>query len=821
MAARRYLEDYGVRIANNGYAVIPIIPGEKRPYGLKWQTYDGTAEGVEDWLKSGKGSYGVGIKTKDCPAVDIDVLDPKVVEKLQQMVTDITGPTLRRVGLAPKTLLIYQSDEPFPKVDTGFWVDHQDRTVKLEILSDGQQFVAAHIHPDTGKPYKWLEGGSVLDTKREDLPYLSQSQANMIKEAAIRIFMDSGYTKKSNAVQRLSASGYDPDDPFAAVRAKTDISDDQLFGKLMMMPGSEDYDMWFHVGMALYHQYDGGSHGLDLWHQWSAPAPNYDAEALDKKWPTFNIQQKDRPPITARFIIKHARAEETRISEEVLGEVNKGILLATDLKMLQTTCEIIKATQFDMVTREMLVGRVKEKFKKLTGTMPRIGLIRDMTRYESAEVRVMPGWLKNWAYIQHDGTFFNLADRRQIARESFEASHARLLLTVAERSEGKAMPEISATAAAMNLYQIPVVYNRMYMPGLEALYSINGVSYVNSYTDHEIPELPTDFTSADEQAIEIFLYHFEHLIANERDRRLFLDYITYIVQNPGQRVNWAVLLQGTEGDGKSFFARILKAVLGPSNVNGISGKRLEEKYNPWAEGGLVCFVEDVRLHGANRFDAINTLKPMITNEMVEIRRMMTNVYEVINTMSYIMTANLKDAMPVGDEDTRIFPIFSRYQTPASIDAFKMANPDYYVRLHSILGFGGAIRKYLLERELSDDFDAKARAPKSSARREMIALNATPEDQALADSLEESTDPAFSDILLDAGLIYDLFMGTDAQVPSGKALSRLLSTHGFTYLGRWRIDGVKRQFWSKRPEIWSEDLDQRGDEIRDYLDPDGL
>ena len=64
MAARRYLEDYGVRIANNGYAVIPIIPGENRPYGLKWQTYDGTAEGVEDWLKSGKGSYGVGIKIR-------------------------------------------------------------------------------------------------------------------------------------------------------------------------------------------------------------------------------------------------------------------------------------------------------------------------------------------------------------------------------------------------------------------------------------------------------------------------------------------------------------------------------------------------------------------------------------------------------------------------------------------------------------------------------------------------------------------------------------------------------------------------------------
>lgn len=821
MAARRYLEEFGVQIARNGYPVIPIRPGEKRPYGEKWQTYDGSEEGVEDWIKSGKGSFGVGIKAKTVPAVDVDVHDSKLVEKIVDFVFEMTGSTLRRVGLPPKTLLVYQTDEPFPKIDSGTWIDDKGRDVKVEILADGQQFVAAHIHPDTGKPYQWLGGKSVLNTRLEDLPILTAAHGEAVKQFAIQLFSESGYQKKSRSLQRLSATGLDPDDPFAAVRAKTDISEGELYRKLMLVPSSEDYEIWFHVGMALFHQYDGGPRGLELWHEWSAPAPNYDSDALDKKWPTFAIAGKDRPPITARFIIKQADQETRRINVEVLATVLSDIGAAGDLQTLQQVCQTIKRTQFDMIVREMLVGKVKSQFKEITGEAPRIGIIRDMTRYETPENQAMPGWLKHWVYCQHDKTLFNMVDRRSLDRESFDASHARLMLTASERNEGKSVPETSAFAAAMNLYQVPVVYNKMFMPGMDALYKLNDIAYVNTYSDQGIPELPGDLTSADEQAIQIFLGHFEHLIANERDRRLFLDFICFIVQNPGQRVNWAILLQGTEGDGKSFFANMLKAVLGMTNVNLIRGKDMEEKYNPWAENALICFVEDARLHGNNRFDVINTLKPMITNTTVTIRRMNVNIYEVVNTISYILTANIKDALPVGEEDSRIFPLFTKFQHQSAIKSFKEANPDYYPRLWGTLNFAGAIRQYLLSREISEDFSARDRAPVSSSRREMVALNKSPEEQALTDCLDESTEPAFTPLLLDSGLLAEQFMDREALAPQGKALSRLLSTYGFTYLGRYRIGNDRRQFWSMHPHVWSEDEIDRGDEIRDYLDPEGL
>ncbi len=821
MAARRYLEDFGVQIARNGYEVIPIVPGEKRPYGKRWQTYDGTEEGVLDWIKSDKGGYGVGIKTKHTPAVDIDVLDAKVVAEIEEMVSNILGKGMARVGLPPKTMLVYQTDEPFPKVDTGFWVDDKGRKVKVEILGDGQQFVAAHIHPDTGKPYQWLNGHSVLKTPRDDLPIIRQSHADAIREASIQIFVKHGWTKYTNAVKRLDASGYDPDDPFAAVRARTDISDDKLFTQLMKVPGNEDYETWFFCGMSLFHQYDGGQQGLDLWHQWSSTAPNYDAKALDDKWPTFEIAGKDRPPLTARWILARANDVDQKINTELLSKAREAVSEATDLPTLKKACEdYVKTVQFDPLVREMLTSLVKERFKTLVGSLPRISIIRDLTRYESTENHVMPGWLKNWVYLGLLNNFFNTSDRRELTSAAFDNTYSRLMLSAEDRLQGKATPETPPTQAALNLYQIPEVHNKMYMPGEDPLYMLNGVKYCNSFTDIDVPIPPEEYSPAEREAIATVEEHLQLMIRDPEDREMVLDFMTFIVQQPRRRINWAILLQGAEGGGKSFFYTLLTVVLGMSNTIAIPGKVLEEKYNPWAEGARLCFIEDVRLHGNNRYDAVNTLKPMLTNMSVTIRRMNTDVYTVINTMNYILTANAKDALPVGDQDTRFFPVFTRFQSNEAMAAFNRANPDYFNNLHGALNFGGALRKWFLEREISPSFNANARAPRSSNRAEMVEMNRSDEDRALIDALEDDK-PDFCSILLDSAKVHEAFMDSGALVPQTKALNRLLAEHGFSFLGRYRINNERRRFWSQRPEIWSMDEDERGDQIRDYLDPEGL
>lgn len=823
MAALRYMEKFGAKIAANGYEVIPIIPGEKRPAGKNWQKFDGSEEGVEDYLNDGKGDHGVGVKTRWSPAVDIDVLDDAVNKEIQQIVREIAGESpLRRVGLAPKVLWVYQGDKDalWPKVDTGEWFDQQGRKAKVEILSDGQQFVAAHLHPDTGKPYQWL-GKSVLNVKRTDLPFLTHEQANEIKERALKVFLGHGWVKKTkNAITRL-ANPMDDDDPFSAFRPKVQISDEELERKLFSIEDNNDHDTWFQIGMALYHQYNGSQQGFDLWDRWSQSGHTYDFKVLEKRWPTFDNKDHAHTPITCRIILKLARQTEDAALKETLRDLIDRLEQSRDTDTLVAVCDEIKLIELPNHVRELLTGKVKSQWKDITKDSPRIGFVRELIRYENKEMISAPPWVKPWVYCSQTDELFNIQNRMQLDRPSFNATYSRYMLTPTERLEGKATPETMPVDAVLNLYQIPAVYNRMFMPGQPTLYSINGIDYANSYTEEGIPELPGELSPVEEESLAIFLAHFHHIIADAEARTTFLDFLTYIVQNPGQRINWAILLQGAEGDGKSFFISMMAAVVGDSNVEMINGSALEEKYNPWAENGLLCFIEDVRLHGNNRFDAINKLKPILTNPMVSIRRMNTNVYKVLNTMSYVLTANVKDAMPVGEEDSRIYPIFTRFQRASDLDRFKEANPRYYDRLFGTIQFAGAIRQYFLTRTISSDFNPRARAPKSHYRKEMIELNRSDEVVALTDAIEDSKLSYFSELLLDSGEVANQFMGSDALPPRSKALHRLLSQYGFTLLGRVKVEGEKRQFWTMRPELWPQDENKRADAIRDYLDPNGL
>ena len=824
MSSRHYLKEFGARIADNGYEVIPIVPGEKRPRGKGWEKYDGTSEGVSDYLANGWGDHGVGIKSRHAPAVDMDILDEEVLDEIKDIVREIAGESdLKRVGFAPKELWVYRAEagDTWPKVDTGEWFDQQGRKAKVEILADGQQFVAAHIHPETKKPYFWLDGKSVLNTPRSDLTILTHEQALEIRDRATTVFLGHGWAKKSrNAITRLQ-NPMDDDDPFSAFRPKVQISDEELERKLLSIEDNEDHDNWFQIGMALYHQYNGSDQGFELWDRWSSTAANYDAEALKKRWPTFDNKDHAHTPITCRIVLKLAKdVEEVNLKETVKGFLT-GLTNSGDTEELVAVCDQIKVVDLPSHIRELLTGKVKARWKEITNDNPRIGFVRELIRYESKETISAPPWVKPWVYCSQTDELFNIVNRNEMTRPAFNAAFSRYMLTPTERLEGKAAPEVMPTDAVLNLYQIPAVYNRMFMPGQPALYSINGVDYANSYTEDGIPELPGDLSPVEQEAIQIFLDHFVHIIADESARSIFLDFLTYIVQNPGERVNWAILLQGAEGDGKSFFIAVLKVVMGDKNVNMIPGKALEEKYNPWAENALVCFVEDVRLHGSNRFDAINTLKPIITNPTVSIRRMNTNPYEVVNTMSYVLTSNLKDAMPVGSEDSRIYPIFTRFQRSEQIDAFKEANPNYYDRLYAITQFAGALRQFFLLRKLTPTFNPKARAPKSRYRKEMIELNQSEEVTALADSLEESTISDYSHFLLDSGKVADQFMGGDCLAPRGKALHRLLSQYGFAMLGRFKVDGEKRQFWSMQPHLWPQDENKCADAVREFLDPNGL
>ena len=128
-----------LRLLDNGYEPLPVVPGTKRPALSRWTEVAIDEAAVTRWTHQYP-DHGIGLRTGALVGIDIDVLDPDLAHQIDQLVRSRFGDTLMRVGLWPKRLLLYRTEQPFPKMSVR----------GIEVLGAGQQFVAFGVHPDTG-----------------------------------------------------------------------------------------------------------------------------------------------------------------------------------------------------------------------------------------------------------------------------------------------------------------------------------------------------------------------------------------------------------------------------------------------------------------------------------------------------------------------------------------------------------------------------------------------------------------------------------------------------------------------------------------------
>jgi RecA-family ATPase len=135
------------------------VPGERNDDGLwrsfDWSKHEATADDFERWHDMGA---GVGIKTGDgLVAIDADTLGVNEAVVVRDAIQRRFGRLPIRVGRDPKAIYLVRCAEPYKHgpVTFGQKDDKGRQTQRVEILSDGRQFVAAGVHPVTGKPYTW------------------------------------------------------------------------------------------------------------------------------------------------------------------------------------------------------------------------------------------------------------------------------------------------------------------------------------------------------------------------------------------------------------------------------------------------------------------------------------------------------------------------------------------------------------------------------------------------------------------------------------------------------------------------------------------
>ena len=313
-APTNYLANYGKQLIDNGHRIVPLRPHSKKVTLDKWPDIIATNQDVKQWIH--QGHQGIGVICTQTPVIDIDVLDDKIANQVRDYVAKLTGAKLFRIGKSPKMIIPFKADKPFKSFSSKRFNDQNNQKHQIEILGERKQFVAYGIHPETKKPYQWVNNQSLLTIPAQDLPRLTPVLAQAVIEYFESI-VSSAWKMTTQCKSKFM---------LASIKPTVDKTTEELQQALAYID-AEDYELWIKVGMGLHHQYAGDADGLTLWDTWSATASNYDSGIMQEKWTSFRSDNTGNP-ITSATILALANQAKAAILQDKIKAFYQRYVLA-------------------------------------------------------------------------------------------------------------------------------------------------------------------------------------------------------------------------------------------------------------------------------------------------------------------------------------------------------------------------------------------------------------------------------------------------------------------------------------------------------------
>lgn len=288
----------------------------------------------------------------------------------------------------------------------------------------------------------------------------------------------------------------------------------------------------------------------------------------------------------------------------------------------------------------------------------------------------------------------------------------------------------------------PMVDGRCFRPELPPLKVVedNGRLLVNTY-------IPT-FTNRNQGDISPFMKLLETTYPNGQDKELLIAYMAALVQYPGHKFGWAPLLQGPEGNGKTFLTTAIAEAVGAKyshTANAGEFAKSGTKFNSWLEGKLFVAVHDIRLRTDEEMEL---LKPLITDEKIEIQGKGRDQYTGDNRANFIFTSNHMDALKIYEGGRRYAPFSAIQQTPHELVQSGLT-PQFYADLWDWARGRGAyagqssgfsrITHFLYNHKIPDMLNPAtilSRAPRTSVWDLFVVSSAGPAEQEILEAVAQ-------------------------------------------------------------------------------------
>ena len=269
-----------------------------------------------------------------------------------------------------------------------------------------------------------------------------------------------------------------------------------------------------------------------------------------------------------------------------------------------------------------------------------------------------------------------------------------------------------------------------------------------------------------------------HLIPNDHERTLFIDWHAYKIANPHWRMHGMLTVTPTQGTGRGVWLQILSKLLGAQYVHEIElhdlvGDGSQAQYNEFLATSLIVYVPEAlevkegKTTWQQRHMAYERLKAVcdpVAGKMYVKRKYGRNSTERVFA-SVLISSNHNDALAIDAADRRLV-VLDNTETPLPLadDALYERILDWMDRPANI----GALERWLLECAKVSTYDPFGPAPSTPAKARMIESSQSDLDRLYSEFVET----AKGDICTSAQwrqFVYEKRNSGEYDLPTGQSL----------------------------------------------------
>ena len=410
---------------------------------------------------------------------------------------------------------------------------------------------------------------------------------------------------------------------------------------------------------------------------------------------------------------------------------------------------------------------------------------KQLDRVEKAE------WYSRFAYIQSDDSYFDLGDRREIARGTFNALFRHVTCYSIHPAKTKRRIEASVcfdenrqAAGALALAGIT------YAAGESVLVSREGQAYGNRWIDQRPP------VAASRSVPTVWLDHVERMLPDPVERAHVLDVMAFKLQHPNRKINHAVLHIGHPGSGKDTMWQPFLWGIGGESLANVSIVRNEEITSQWGyalESEVMVFEELRQSEAKDRRALENHLKPIIAAppEFLQVNRKGLHPYHALNRIFVLAFSNERVPLSLPSDDRRWFVTFS--EVGRMTEAEGRAIWDWYKA-------GGlqAAAAWLYARDVSA-FNPGAAPPMTEAKMIMVEQGRSTAESYLVELMQRRLGEFASGVV--ASPFYALCDRLSGGAPSGTKIPQAALLHALKEAGWVDCGRIKSREYDAKKHIF--------------------